>query len=175
MASAAIVLLAAAAVARAANTATARPVGEAVADRVLAREIVSAVNDLRARRGLATLKTSPALTASATQHSTSMGLRGYFSHESADGSAFWKRVARFYPSARFRSWSVGENLLWSAPDIDSAGAIRLWLTSPAHRAILLTPKWREIGLSAVHVTAAPGVYEGLDVAIVTADFGVRRP
>lgn len=95
MASAAIVLLAAAAVARAANTATARPVGEAVADRVLAREIVSAVNDLRARRGLATLKTSPALTASATQHSTSMGLRGYFSHESADGSAFWKRVARF--------------------------------------------------------------------------------
>ena len=48
------------------------------------------------------------------------------------------------------------------------------MASPEHRANILTARWREIGVSAVHVAAAPGVYHGLDVTIVTTDFGVRR-
>jgi uncharacterized protein YkwD len=47
------------------------------------------------------------------------------------------------------------------------------MTSPEHRANLLDHGWREIGLSAVHVPSAPGVYGGSEVTIVTADFGVR--
>jgi hypothetical protein len=39
---------------------------------------------------------------------------------------------------------------------------------------MLTARWRDIGLSAVHLTAAPGTYGGREVTIVTADFGVRR-
>jgi uncharacterized protein YkwD len=49
----------------------------------------------------------------------------------------------------------------------------MWLASPEHRANLMNPHWREIGVAAVHVTAAPGIYRGLDVTIVTTDFGVR--
>ena len=49
----------------------------------------------------------------------------------------------------------------------------MWLESPGHRRVLLTPAWREIGLSAVHTASAPRVYDGLEVTIVTADFGVR--
>ena len=71
-------------------------------------------------------------------------------------------------------WSVGENLLWSSPDVDAAGALDMWMNSPEHRKILLTARWREIGLAAVHVAAAPGTYGGREVTIVTADFGVRR-
>ena len=52
--------------------------------------------------------------------------------------------------------------------------MQLWLNSPEHKANLLTARWREIGVSAVHVTAAPGAFHGLDVTIVTTDFGVRR-
>jgi uncharacterized protein YkwD len=48
------------------------------------------------------------------------------------------------------------------------------INSPEHKAILLTPRWREIGLSAVHSSGAPGTYGGREVTIVTADFGVRR-
>ena len=47
------------------------------------------------------------------------------------------------------------------------------MESPAHRANILTPRWREVGLSAVNVAAAPGVYGGRDVMIITTDFGVR--
>jgi len=50
----------------------------------------------------------------------------------------------------------------------------MWMASPEHRANLLTARWRQVGLSAVHVAAAPGTFNGLDVTIVTADFGVRH-
>jgi uncharacterized protein YkwD len=132
------------------------------------------VNRVRAQHGLAPLRVSARLAAAAAQHSREMARRGYFSHDSADGSAFWKRLERFYASARYSFWSVGENLLWSSPDVDAGGAIDMWMKSPPHRANLLNGRWREIGISAVHVTAAPGAYHGLDVTIVTADFGVRR-
>ena len=59
-------------------------------------------------------------------------------------------------------------------DVDGARAIDMWMKSPPHRANLLNGRWREVGISAVHVTQAPGAYRGLDVTIVTADFGVRR-
>ncbi|MDX6487628.1 MAG: hypothetical protein QOK13_243, partial [Gaiellaceae bacterium] len=63
---------------------------------------------------------------------------------------------------------------WSSPDVDAPQALDMWMKSPEHRANLLSKRWREIGLSAVHVQAAPGAFQGLDVTIVTADFGVRR-
>ena len=39
--------------------------------------------------------------------------------------------------------------------------------------ILLDPSWREVGVSAVQDSAAPGDFQGLQATIVTADFGVR--
>ena len=50
----------------------------------------------------------------------------------------------------------------------------MWLGSPEHKKNMLDPHWREIGVSAVHELDAPGVYNGLEVTIVTTDFGVRR-
>jgi len=136
--------------------------------------IVAAINAVRATHGLVPVKLSTPLTVVATQHSEEMAARGYFAHESADGSAFWKRVQLRYASASFGYWSTGENLVWASPDLDAPKAIDLWMASPAHRANILARRWREIGISLVHATAAPGVYNGLDVTIVTTDFGVRR-
>ena len=140
----------------------------------LERSVLLEVNALRARHRLAPLRLSDRLTAAADAHSDAMARRGFFAHESADGSAFWKRVRRFYGDRGFGYWSVGENLLWSSPNIDAAGALQMWLDSPPHRKNLLKPEWREIGLSALHVPSAPGVYNGLEVTIVTADFGIRK-
>jgi uncharacterized protein YkwD len=141
---------------------------------VLERGVLSEVNTLRARHHLAPLRLNVRLKAAADAHSEAMARRGFFAHESPDGSPFWKRVRRFYGDRGFGHWSVGENLLWSSPSIDASGALQMWLDSPPHRKNLLKPEWREIGLSAVHVTSAPGVYKGLEVTIVTADFGIRK-
>jgi uncharacterized protein YkwD len=139
----------------------------------LESQLLSQINGLRARRGLRQLRISGSLTAAADQHSVSMEQKGYFSHDSANGQSFFKRIASFYTYRGYSNWSAGENLLWSSPDIDSAGAVRLWMNSPEHRANLLKRSWREIGLSAVHADSAPGVYGGDEVTIVTADFGFR--
>jgi uncharacterized protein YkwD len=140
----------------------------------LEQGVLADINALRKEHGLAPLRLSTSLSAAARQHSGEMAARGYFSHSSANGSSFDRRIARYYPMGGSHYWSVGENLLWSSPDVDSGGALDMWWNSPEHRKNMLTARWREIGLSAVHVASAPGAYGGREVTIVTTDFGVRR-
>ena len=142
--------------------------------RTLEQDVLAQLNALRRQHRLVPLRFSAKLAAAARHHSSDMAKRGYFSHSSANGASFSRRIARFYPMGGSRYWAVGENLLWSSPDVDAAGAIDMWVKSPAHRKIMLTAKWREVGLSAVHVASAPGTFGGREVTIVTADFGVRR-
>jgi uncharacterized protein YkwD len=156
------------------NQAAAPPTRTMAARNTLEAQVLTEINGLRARRKLKPLHFSWRLNAAAGAHSRAMARRGFFSHESSDGTAFWKRVRRYYPQGRYQTWSVGENLLWASPSVSAASALRMWMDSPPHRANLLTSRWREIGLSAVHINAAPGVYGGREVTIVTADFGIRR-
>jgi uncharacterized protein YkwD len=155
------------------------PAGSAGRNRGVARvssldsALLVQVNAFRVAHGLTALRVSPFLGAAARAHSTQMARLGYFSHNSANGSAFSSRIATYYPSRGYRSWTVGENLLWASPDVSAARALKLWLASPPHRANLMNPRWREIGLAAVHATRAPGVYGNSPTTIVTADFGAR--
>lgn len=150
--------------------------GATAADAVAALEssVLGEINALRRRHGVAPLRTNARLRAAADAHSSAMVRRGFFSHTSADGTPFSVRVARYYPRGRTGYRAIGENLLWSSPSVDAARAIRMWLNSPGHRRNLLRAGWREIGLSAVHASSAPGVYRGAPVTVLTANFGVRR-
>jgi uncharacterized protein YkwD len=136
--------------------------------------VLAQINAFRAQHHLAALIVSRQLMRSASKHSVEMATDGYFAHTSPDGSAFWQRIKAFYPSSSFGYWSVGENLLWSSPTVDATTAMQMWEASPGHLANLLASRWRQIGVSAVHVTAAPGVFNGMDVTIITTDFGVRH-
>jgi uncharacterized protein YkwD len=136
--------------------------------------LLTQINTFRRANGLVPMRLSAKLSVAARQHSGEMAARGYFSHSSANGSKFDRRIARYYAMGSRRYWSVGENLLWSSPDVDASGALQMWLNSPEHRANLMTARWREIGLSAVHAPSAPGTFGDREVTIVTADFGVRR-
>jgi uncharacterized protein YkwD len=140
----------------------------------LEQGVLSDINGFRRDHNLSPLRFSAKLAAAAHSHSSEMAQRGYFSHDSANGTSFDRRISRYYPLKGAHYWSVGENLLWSSPDVDAAAALNMWLNSPPHRKILLTARWREVGLSAVHVTAAPGTFAGREVTIVTADFGVKH-
>jgi uncharacterized protein YkwD len=136
--------------------------------------VLAQVNVIRARHGLVPLRLSARLTEAAAEHSEQMAVDGFFNHDSANGTAFWKRIGRWYGPSGHGYWSVGENLLWSSSQVGSRAALELWMSSPEHRANILSPKWREIGVSSVHVASAPGVYRGREVTIITTDFGVRR-
>jgi uncharacterized protein YkwD len=164
--------LAVAALAVAPSVGSARSIGTTTREPQLQTSLLAEINGFRAAHGLTRLRVSRSLAAAAAFHSLEMARGGFFSHDSADGSSFSQRIGRFYAARGFRRWSVGENLVWGGPDLSAGQAFHLWLASPPHRANLLTPRWREIGLAAVHSTDAPGVYGG-PATIVTADLGQR--
>lgn len=139
----------------------------------LERSIVVEINALRTSRGLPRLAVSRSLALAARSHSRDMALAGYFSHTSLNGRAFDTRIRHFYGSSGYRTWRAGENLLWASPEVDADRALQMWIDSPAHRRILLTRDYREVGLSAVHIVTGRGSYAGMEVTIVTADFGAR--
>ena len=142
--------------------------------RALNHRVLASLNRFRVSHGLAALRESGALDKAARRHSLEMGRLGYFSHNSADGAQFWQRLRHFYPARGYSYWSAGENLVWAAPSLSAGSAMRMWISSPPHLANLLSHRWRQIGISAVGVVRAPGVYGHRPVTIITADFGVRH-
>jgi len=135
--------------------------------------LVRQINAFRTSHGLAPLRPSPALDAAALEHSREMARDGYFAHSSRDGLPFWRRIEQFYALRGYASWSVGENLAWAAPSLDSRSTLELWLGSRGHRANLLNPRWREVGVAAVHSAGVPQIFGGDAFTVVTADFGAR--
>jgi len=136
--------------------------------------VLIGLNEIRIDHGLVPLTVSPQLTEAAEQHSLNMIRDGYFAHSSSDGALFWQRIAEYYHHASGRQWSVGENLLWSSGQIDASAGLAAWMASPVHRANILFPGWRQIGIAAVTSADAPGIYGGREVTVITTDFGVRQ-
>jgi uncharacterized protein YkwD len=168
-----VVLAALLVVAVAPSSGSARAPGTTTQVVQLRTALLGQINSFRSAHGLVRLKASDPLTGVADRHSAQMAKLGFFSHDSANGQPFTQRLKHAYSPRGYRSWSVGENLVWGGPDIPASRAFKLWLSSPPHRANLLNARWREIGLGAVHSTSAPGVYGGGAATIVTADFGAR--
>jgi uncharacterized protein YkwD len=132
------------------------------------------LNRIRTGHGLEPLTLSPGLTEAALAHTQEMVAKGYFAHNSADGEPFWKRIEAFYPQGGYDYWSVGENLFWASGPTTAAAGMKAWMASPPHRANILDPAWRQIGIATVSSSDAPGTYDGLSVTLITTDFGVRE-
>lgn len=136
------------------------------------QSLLGQINTVRRAHGLRPLTVAPQLLAAARAHTVEMSRFGYFSHDSRGGRPFWQRLERRYPPCGRGSWAVGENLLWRSPDVSPPTAVELWMRSPDHRANLLDPAWRQVGIGALHASSAPGAFGGQPVTIVTVDFGV---
>jgi uncharacterized protein YkwD len=155
-----LLLVALAASALFSSTATASP-GDAA--------LVRSLNAARAQHGLAPLREDARLTRAAARHSRDMVAHHYFAHESRDGARFSSRVAATGFMRRRGRWWVGENLAWGrGPDAAPESIVRAWLRSPTHRRVLLSTRYRRVGIGAADGTPTgvpgPGV-------TYTADFG----
>jgi uncharacterized protein YkwD len=136
--------------------------------------VLEDLNQIRAAHHLVPLTLSPNLSAAASLHSREMLANGFFEHNSGNGQVFWKRIKAFYPEGRFSYWSVGENLFWTTGSASAAGSMKAWMASPEHRANILNPVWRQIGISSITSADAPGTFGNTDATVITTDFGVRR-
>ena len=91
-------------------------------------DLILAVNQIRAQRGLSKLTYNPLLRDAARAHSEDMSQNNYFSHTCSDGSTPGQRVL-----AAGYSWSVvGENI--AAGQNNATEIVAQWSASPAHLA-----------------------------------------
>src|SRR5438067_1655939 len=108
--------------------------------------LLHAINRARAVHGLRPVVPSPRLHWAARGHSRDMLSRDYFAHTSPTGSTLYDRIV----ACRFRTygyWTAGETLAWGAGSLgDPDSIVRMWLASPEHRAILLSPGYRWVGI-----------------------------
>jgi uncharacterized protein YkwD len=121
-------------------------------------DLLRAVNQTRAQYGLAPVHVDPTLERAARAHSAAMLRSGSFGH-----GDFARRLTSFGA----RGPAVGENLAWGVGSRGTpAGVIQGWLASPSHRANLLRPGFRRIGIGRI-----AGTYRGHGgAAVITADF-----
>ena len=101
------------------------------------------VNLQRSRHGLGPLQRSERLRLAASAHSADMVARSFFDHVSPGGATLLDRVRR----AGYRGRTLGEDIGWGTYDLGTPAAIvQAWLQSPPHRAVILSRKFREIGV-----------------------------
>jgi uncharacterized protein YkwD len=116
------------------------------------------INRVRSAHGLRTLAFDPVLARAALAHTREMTATGAFQH-----GAFGTRMRQFRVTGPF----VGENLAWgSGPFGTAQGIVKAWLASPEHRANLLRPGFRRVGVGQL-VTNFQGA---AGASVVTADF-----
>lgn len=140
----------------------------------LRTEVRTEINRARAGHGLPQLRASRPLRRAAGQHLYEMAVLGYFGHGSPNRASFAARLALYYAPRGYARWAVGETLLWWETPLPAQSIVQLWLWSPEHRRQLLAPRFREVGIAAVEVEGANGVFRGRRVTLVGADFRVRR-
>jgi uncharacterized protein YkwD len=129
------------------------------------------INQVRRSRGLATVCLAGPLDRAALAHSRDMIAHDYFAHSSIGGASVATRArAAGYSTGGCSQWSVGEVIAWGASTRGSPERVlRSWMRSGAHRQVILSSRWRDVG-----VGCARGTYRGLSgVKMYTVDFGRR--
>jgi uncharacterized protein YkwD len=121
------------------------------------------VNAQRAQHGLAALRPSGRLTAAAERHSADMVRRGYFEHVTPGGQTVADRIRHTGYFSGADDWAVGEDIGWGTGELGSPAAIvQAWMNSPPHRAVILSRRFREVGV---------GIARGVPVDVAGAQGG----
>jgi uncharacterized protein YkwD len=123
----------------------------AASARGTAGSILRSVNATRARHHLPTLRSSRGLARAAAGWSAQMAATNVMSH-----GAFQARISQYV-----RSRTIGENLAYTVGRCGGRTVVHMWLGSSPHRHILLSRRFRRVGV---------GIARAGGVCFVTADF-----
>jgi uncharacterized protein YkwD len=129
------------------------------------------INRVRVHFGLRPLAFNAELRDSATGHSDSMVTHRYFAHEGPGGSMD-SRITRTGYLHSAGTFTVGENIggghgrRFGSP----MAVFKEWMHSPPHRAYILDPTYRDVGVGVARGYPMGG---GAGSATYTVDFGAR--
>jgi uncharacterized protein YkwD len=138
------------------------------------RATLCLINDERAKHGLEPLASNALLAQAAQAHSADMVARRFFEHAAPDGRTVQDRI-RATGFAGGRAASTGENIAWgSGAKSTPAAVVAKWMASPPHRADILRPAFREIGVGIADgapIEPSARSDPGAASATYTTDFG----
>ncbi|WP_164992571.1 CAP domain-containing protein [Streptomyces sp. L2] len=104
------------------------------------RQILQLVNKERAAAGLHPLTLNATLSKAAQAHSDEMARTGLYSHTGPNGSSPGDRIQR--AGYRWSMWAENIHHRQGSPEAIMAD----WMKSPGHRANILNPRLKEIGI-----------------------------
>jgi uncharacterized protein YkwD len=117
-----------------------------------AEQLFIYINEARALFNLRPLSYVHSLSVAAQAHTDDMAAYGYTAHVGSDGSSPAYRLQ----VAGYTGGYGGEATAWGMSD--AIEPVQYWLTSPAHRAILLNPAVTEVGVGFTVDLNAPNVW-----------------
>lgn len=125
--------------------------------------VIELTNVERVKAGVAPLKREESLTKSARWLAEDMAANNYFAHKDRQGRSIEPRL----PDFGYTGYAmIGENIAGGQQTPEQV--VAEWMHSPGHRANLLNPDFRELGVAYVHVPNS----ELQDYWV--QDFGTRR-
>jgi len=139
-----------------------RKTGGSTAATLAAEKILEATNRERASAGLKPITAEKRLSDAASEKISDMIAKNYFAHVSPDG----KGAGEWVKDAGYRYILIGENLAMGNFK-DEEDLVAAWMASPGHRANILNPKFKEIGIA-----AKKGTIEGSSALIAVQIFGL---
>ena len=137
--------------------------------------MVCVINERRADAGLAPLRDSNRLDRGATGHSADMVAYDYLAHEAEGRPSLYRRILAtgYFDGAADALYS--ENIgLAPAARATARVLVDAWMVSPSHRANLLHPVFRDIGVGLAFAGPDPVFYPDDPSVVFTTDFGQRH-
>jgi uncharacterized protein YkwD len=142
------------------------------------RSVLCAINERRIENGVRALRSNGLLRDAAWIYATSQLSGQYYGHHGClDGRNNCSTViGRLRLLGYIRpgwAWIVGEALRGAHPDTSTPNdVVDSWMSSPLHRARLLKPKFRDVGVASVRgITDA---FPSTDGVTVAAELGFRQ-
>ncbi|MFF3710393.1 CAP domain-containing protein [Streptomyces phaeochromogenes] len=111
-------------------------------------EVLSLVNEERAKAGCSPVTASSTLAALAESFSEDMAARGFFDHTDPSGASPWDRAEKLGIANL-----GGENI--ARGQADAAAVMEAWMNSPGHRANILNCDFKTLGVGAHFASGGP--------------------
>jgi uncharacterized protein YkwD len=137
----------------------------------LAAAVLCLVNAERTALGLPALTENPQLDEAARGMAQRMVTEHFFSHDTPDGKNVVERIEPTGYIPNSGDWVVGENLAWGSGGLSTPAAIvNGWMNSPGHKANILAPDYKDIGLAVAMGSPSASVNGG---TVYVNDFGAK--
>ncbi len=121
--------------------------------------------------GLPPLSSNPQLQQAAEGMGALMVKEQFFAHDTPEGKSLVDRVEPTGYIPNSGDWVVGENLAWGSGALSTPQAIvNGWMNSPGHKANILAPDYKDVGLAAVMGSPSPSQSGG---TVYVNDFGAK--